>query len=75
MFPIILPPGSWIEANGPEDCQGFGSKGESLGRITPRGTWPILRSGANPLEFSCESDDGDMPRAKITVFINGEVLL
>jgi hypothetical protein len=73
-FPIHLAPGSWIEGNGPDDCVVFGSKGESLGPVIPRGDWPVLRAGASPWQFSCGAGEGPKPRARVTVFSRGEAL-
>ena len=73
-FPIDLAPGSWIEGNGPDDCVVFGSKGESLGPVIPRGDWPVLRAGASPWQFSCGAGEGPKPRARVTVFSHGEAL-
>jgi len=73
-FPIELASGSWIECNGPNDCLVFGPKGESLGKVTPRGDWPRLKSGTTPMSFSCERSDGLESRARLTVFHQGEPL-
>jgi hypothetical protein len=73
-FPVKLAAGSWIEANGPEDCVLYGSKGESLGKVTPRGEWPTLGVGHNELQFTCESDTGVQPRLRIVTIANGEAL-
>jgi len=73
-FPVELAPGSWIEANGPDDCAVYGAKGEPLGKVTPRGSWPLLPAGVTPLQFSCEPGNGPAPRARVTVFSHGEEL-
>jgi hypothetical protein len=73
-FPVELAPGSWIECNGPKDCAMFSAKGEPLGKVTPRGDWPVLPSGLSLLQFSCESGDGLSARARVTVFNSGEEL-
>jgi hypothetical protein len=73
-FPIELASGSWIECNGPADCAAYGSKGELLGKVTPRGDWPMLPAGVAPLQFSCESNDAATPRARVTVFSQGDEL-
>ena len=71
-FPVTLESGSWIEANGPEDCSIYGPKGERLGKVSPHGDWPSLPPGQTALEFNCESD-GVLPvRAIVTVFFMGE---
>ena len=73
-FPVELASGSWIECSGPDDCAVYGAKGEPLGKVTPRGDWPVLDRGSTPLQFSCESGDGPKARARVTVFSYGEEL-
>ena len=73
-FPIELASGSWLECNGPSDCAAYGAKGEPLGKVTPRGDWPTLPAEVVPLQFSCEPGDGAKPRARITVFCQGDEL-
>ncbi|HSA01380.1 MAG TPA: hypothetical protein P5055_11650, partial [Candidatus Paceibacterota bacterium] len=68
-FQIELPPGSWIEGNGPEDCLAYNARGESLGKVTLQGDWPKLRRGANSAEFACEKSGDPNPRARITTFV------
>jgi hypothetical protein len=73
-FPIELASGSWLECNGPSDCAAYGSKGEPLGKVTPRGDWPTLPAGITPLQFICEPGDAPKPRARVTVFSQGDEL-
>jgi hypothetical protein len=73
-FPIELASGSWLECNGPSDCAAYGSKGEPMGKVTPRGNWPTLPAGIAPLQFACESGNAAQPRARITVFCQGDEL-
>jgi hypothetical protein len=73
-FPIELTSGSWLEANGPEDCLLYGAKGETLGKVVPRGSWPVLRRGLSALKFSTEISPGPDPRAQVTIFSYGEEL-
>lgn len=73
-FPVELASGSWIECNGPEDCAVYGPKGESLGKVTPHGDWPVLRAGESALQFSCETSDGAQPRSRVTASAMGEGL-
>lgn len=74
VFPCEMPSGSWVEGNGPEDCVLYGSKGELLLKVTPRGPWPTLRAGENQVQFSNPPQNGPSPRAKVTVFTLGEPL-
>lgn len=73
-FPIELASGGWIEGNSPEDCAVYGSKGEPLGKVIPRGDWPVLSVGANAMQFSCEPGNGLQPRARIVTIAKGEEL-
>jgi hypothetical protein len=73
-FPVELASGSWIECNGPDDCAAFGPRGELLGKVTPRGDWSVLKTGAVPIQFSCEAGNAATPRARVTVFTRGEEL-
>jgi hypothetical protein len=73
-FPVGLESGSWIEGNSPDDCAAYGPKGEPLGKVSPRGDWPVLGSGVTALQFSCESGSAPKPRARVTVFAQGEPL-
>ena len=70
-FPFELAPGSWIEGTGPKDCTAYGARGESLGRVTPSGAWPVLRADPSRIQFSCERAEGARPRARVTVFSYG----
>jgi hypothetical protein len=73
-FPIELASGSWLECNGPSDCAAYGSKGEPLGKVTPRGDWPTLPAGIVPLQFTCAPGDTAQARARVTVFSHGNEL-
>ncbi len=71
-FPLELASGSWLECAGPEDCQLYSAKGELLGKVASRGAWPDLRTGANAIRFSCESEGAVPARARVVVFSHGE---
>ncbi|MBP9902803.1 MAG: hypothetical protein KBH45_15185, partial [Verrucomicrobia bacterium] len=73
-FPVELKPGSWLECNGPDDCAVYGSKGEALGKLKPRGDWPTLEAGINTLECSFDSGTAIPPRVRVVTFAHGEVL-
>lgn len=74
LFPVRLTPGSWIEANGPDDCLVYGPKGESLGNVVPRGDWPTLRSGVTAARFECEPGVSTDPRARVVLVTRGDSL-
>jgi hypothetical protein len=71
-FPTELTSGCWIECNGPDDCALYGSKGEPKGKITPRGAWPSVPTGATRVEFGVEPGGVPAVRARLTVFMHGE---
>ena len=73
-FPVEMASGSWLECRGPADCTVFGSKGEVLAKVTPRGVLPALRAGENQIQFSCTPAQGTSPRARVTVFSHREEL-
>jgi len=73
-LPAGLPSGSWIEGNGSDDCTLFGPKGQALANVKPHGDWPRLRAGETPFEFRCEANGTAPPRARVTVFAQGEEL-
>ena len=74
-FPVELASGSWIEANGPDDCMSYGPRGEPLGQVIPRGDWPKFPIGVTTLQFSCDPNSAAQPRARVTVFSRAEQAL
>ncbi len=73
-FPVELASGGWIECNGRDDCAAYGPRGESLGKVTPRGDWPLLDTGIVKMQFSCEASNAPTARARVTVFSRGREL-
>lgn len=73
-FPVELKAGSWIEGNSPQDCVVYGPKGESLGKVKPRGNWPTLGAGVNLLECAFDAGDSMSPRVRVVTFAQGEAL-
>ena len=67
IFPVELKSWSYIEYKSPSDCKVYGPKGEVLAEITPQGCAPILKTGENSVQFSCESASGLNDRANVTV--------
>lgn len=72
VFPVSMPSGSFLEANGPNDCVVYGAKGEVLAAVTPRGAWPQVGPGSVRVRFACEAGDGASPRARVVVMPRGE---
>jgi hypothetical protein len=73
-FPIEMQSGSYLEFNAMNDCILYGSKGEIIRRVTPNGASPVLSTGENQIQFSCDSTDGPVPRLKLTIISHGEPL-
>ena len=74
IFPVEMRSGSYLEFAGANDCELYGSKGESLAKVVPDGPVPVLSAGANQIRFSCEKVEGPAQRVKVTVISHGEPL-
>jgi len=74
IFPVEMRSGSYLEFNAVNDCALYGSKGESLTKVVPEGSIPVLSPGENQIRFSCDAGDGPAPRVKVTVISHGEAL-
>jgi hypothetical protein len=74
VFPVAIESGGFLEWDGRDDATRFGSKGESLGPVIPRGQPPQLRPGKNELRFSCDRVDGPAPRVKVVLMPQGQPL-
>jgi hypothetical protein len=74
VFPGEFSSGSWLECDGPQDCILYGSKGETLGKVSPSAALPTLHPGPNQVRFSCAPGQVPSPRVKVTVFTQGETL-
>ncbi|MCC7377397.1 MAG: hypothetical protein IT581_22240 [Verrucomicrobiales bacterium] len=74
VFQCRLPSGSWVEANGPDDCQAYGPKGEPLGKVGVRGEWPKVNPGTYECGFDGDAESGSSARARVVIFADGEPL-
>ncbi|MBN2316520.1 MAG: hypothetical protein JXM79_21510 [Sedimentisphaerales bacterium] len=74
VFPMEMQSGSYLELNAENDCTLYGSKGEIIHRVTPNGAIPVLSTGENKIQFSCDSTDGLIPRLQLTIISHGESL-
>ncbi len=73
-FPVRMEPGMYLEFNSMQDCKLYGSKGEWLGDVEPRGNSPELLKGNNRITFECNSSGTVKPRVEVTVISEGKPL-
>lgn len=73
-FPVEIESGYYLEFRSMSDCKLFGPKGELLCEVKPEGALPILESGDNQVEFTCEVPGDVSARANVTVISEGEPL-
>ncbi len=71
-FPVEIETGQFLEFHGLKDCKLYGLKGELIRDVEPLGDIPVLATGANEIEFTCESEAGVNPRAYVSVIMEGE---
>jgi hypothetical protein len=74
LFPVDMPSGGYLEFSGMDDCTLYGSKGETLAKVSARGQPARLRHGPNQVRFECQPNDGPPARAKVVVVAHGEPL-
>ena len=74
VFPVEMPSGSYLELNASGDCVLYGSKGEVIAHVSPKGPIPMLAAGENQIEFSCDAADGPAPRERLTISSHGQPL-
>jgi len=73
-FPVEIRSGGYLEFDGIGGCTLYGPKGDTLAKVTPGGTVPLLLTGENQVQFSCDSTEGPAPRVKVTVISHGDPL-
>ena len=73
-FPVEMTSGTSLEFNSPDDCTLFGSKGETLAKVIPRGEPPSLAPGANRVLFSCDQPEPPAPRVRTVLITHGDPL-
>ena len=75
VLPVQMLSGSYVEFSAMNDCELYGSKGQSLAKVEPAGSIPVLSPGENKIRFSCDAVvDAPAPRVKITVISHGGLL-
>jgi len=74
VFPVEMPSGSCLELGQNSDCVLYGSKGEVIAHVSPKGPVPVLSTGENQIELSSDAADGPAPRARLTISSHGQPL-
>jgi hypothetical protein len=72
-FPVEIPSGGFLEFYNVDNCTLYGPTGETIGKVTPSESAPILQEGTNSVQFTCDPTD-PAPRAKIVVISYGDPL-
>jgi len=74
ILPVEMPSGSYLELNGSNDCVLYGSKGEVIASVSPKGPIPLLSAGQNQVQFSSDVAGGPAPRVRLTLTSHGQAL-
>lgn len=74
VFPVEMESGWYLEYNSFEDCILYNGQGDPVQNVTPQGEAPLLAERDNEVRFSCETHDGVIPRAYVTVMSRGNAL-
>ncbi|MBD3181090.1 hypothetical protein GF312_02290 [Candidatus Poribacteria bacterium] len=72
IFPVKMETGQYLEFNRMDNCKLFGTQGETLSEVLPKGQIPLVKNGKNYLEFRCDSTDDSSSRVRITVISTGK---
>lgn len=73
-FPVEIESGHYLEFRSASDCTLYGPQGERIQDVEPEGEIPLLKTGDNPVTFTCEAPGEIHPRAYVTVISQGEPL-
>ena len=74
VFPVRMESGMFLEFRSADDCKLYGSKGELLKEVTPKGTIPSLANGDNEISFSGMGSEQINTRVQVTVISEGDPL-
>ena len=74
VFPVKMESGMYLEFRSVNDCKLYGSKGELLEEVKPKGTVPLLIKGNNEILFSGEGSNRFNTRVQVTVISEGKPL-
>ena len=75
LFPVEIETGSYLEFHSMSDCKLYGPKGELISEVEPQGDVPILESGENRVEFTCDAPANANARTYVTLISQGEPLM
>ena len=72
-MPVTLESGDFLEVDAAGGCAHYDDNGDLLAMVRPTtaGDWPVLRPGANTVEFACERPVGLDARAEVTLIASG----
>ena len=73
-FPVEMQSGMYLEFRSPADCKLYGPKGAFLKDVVPEGGVPILATGKNEINFSCDGPEDVNTRVQVTVIGEGKPL-
>lgn len=74
VFPVRMESGMYLEFRSENDCKLYGSKGELLAEVKPKGIVPSLIKGNNEVLFSGEGSNEFNTRVQVTVICEGAPL-
>ncbi|MCP4611242.1 MAG: hypothetical protein GY845_21235 [Planctomycetes bacterium] len=74
VFPVEINSGSYLEFYGNDNCILYGAKGETLMKVIPKKSVPLLLKGKNQIRFSCDQTEGPAARVKVTAISFDEPL-
>ena len=73
-FPVEIEAGSYIEYSSTTGCVLYGPSGEALCDVLPEGNAPNAQAGENVVQFACDVEAGERPRARVAIITEGEPL-
>ncbi len=74
LFPVTMTPGMYLEMKSKDDCRLYSWMGKELQKVTPVGSLAPLKKGNNLLSFTCEKEEWDQMRFRVTVRTEGKPL-
>jgi hypothetical protein len=74
IFPVNMESGMYLEMLSETNCKLYGSRGEFIMDVTPRGSVPVLDPGTNKISFSCGELNKYSSRVQVTILAEGDPL-
>jgi len=71
IFPVKMESGMYLEFKSANDCKLYGSNGELLAEVKPKGSVPTLKKGNNKILFTGEGSDRVKTRVNVSVISEG----